>query len=164
VARHGGASAGRGLGASHAIGHTLGGSFGVPHGLTSCVALPAVLRWNEGVASDRQKLVAALMGNPELSASDAVRTLAHALDLPTDLAAIGIGPGQFRAIAEHTLHDRGIRRLERAGVLEFAAYAVFRWWMETGTAEAQAAVLKTSGRTRRKCASRPSTRRNSYGW
>ena len=24
------------------------------------------------------------------------------------LAAIGIGPGQFRAIAEYTLHDRGI--------------------------------------------------------
>jgi maleylacetate reductase len=71
-----GASAGRGLGASHAIGHTLGGSFGVPHGLTSCVALPAVLHWNEGVASDRQKLVAALLGRPELSASDAVRTLA----------------------------------------------------------------------------------------
>ena len=104
-----GASAGRGLGASHAIGHTLGGSFGVPHGLTSCVALPAVLRWNEGVASDRQKLVAALMGNPELSASDAVKALAHALDLPTDLAAIGIDPSQFRAIAEHTLHDRGVR-------------------------------------------------------
>jgi maleylacetate reductase len=104
-----GASAGRGLGASHAIGHTLGGSFGVPHGLTSCVALPAVLRWNERVASDRQKLVAALLRNPEFSASDAVRTLAHALDLPTDLAAIGIGPGQFRAIAEYTMHDRGIR-------------------------------------------------------
>ena len=104
-----GASAGRGLGASHAIGHTLGGSFGVPHGLTSCVALPAVLRWNEGVASDRQKLVAALMGNPELSASDAVKALAHAFDLPTDLAAIGIDPSQFRAIAEHTLHDRGVR-------------------------------------------------------
>ena len=99
-----GASAGRGLGASHAIGH-----IGVPHGLTSYVALPAVLRWNEGVASDRQKLVAALLGNPELSASDAVRALAHALDLPTDLAAVGIGPGQFRAIAEHTLHDRGVR-------------------------------------------------------
>ncbi len=104
-----GASAGRGLGASHAIGHTLGGCFGVPHGLTSCVALPAVLRWNECVASDRQKLVAALLGNPELSASDAVRALVHALDLPTDLAAIGISSGQFRAIAEHTLHDRGIR-------------------------------------------------------
>ena len=61
------------------------------------------------MASDRQKLVAALLGNPELSASDAVKALAHALDLPTDLAAIGIGPGQFRAIAEYTMHDRGIR-------------------------------------------------------
>jgi hypothetical protein len=34
--------------------------------------------------------------------------LARAVDLPTDLAAIGIGAGQFRTIAEYTLHDRGI--------------------------------------------------------
>jgi len=31
------------------------------------------------------------------------------MDLPTDLAAVGIAPHQFRAIAEHTLHDRGVR-------------------------------------------------------
>jgi maleylacetate reductase len=104
-----GASSGRGLGASHAIGHTLGGTFGVPHGLTSCIALPAVLRWNEGVASERQALVAALLGQSELSASDAVKALAHGLGLPTDLAAVGIRPDQFRAIAEHTMHDRGVR-------------------------------------------------------
>ena len=104
-----GASSGRGLGASHAIGHTLGGTYGVPHGLTSCVALPAVLKWNEGVAMDRQALVAALMGHPELSASDAVKTLATTLGLPTTLAAVGIRPDQFQAIAEHTLHDRGVR-------------------------------------------------------
>jgi maleylacetate reductase len=104
-----GASSGRGLGVSHAIGHTLGGSFGVPHGLTSCVALPAVLRWNEGVADDRQRLVAKLMGRGDLTASDAVKSLAHSLELPTDLAAVGIRPDQFRAIAEHTMHDRGVR-------------------------------------------------------
>jgi len=104
-----GASAGRGLGASHAIGHTLGGTYGVPHGLTSCVILPAVLRWNEGVADDRQRLVAGLLGRPDLSAADAVKTLAQNLSLPTDLAAVGIGPDQFQAIAEHTLHDRGVR-------------------------------------------------------
>ena len=103
-----GASSGRGLGASHAIGHTLGGSYGVPHGLTSCVALPAVLKWNEGVADDRQRLVATLMGHPNRSAAEAVKALARALDLPTDLAAVGIAPHQFRAIAEHTLHDRGV--------------------------------------------------------
>jgi maleylacetate reductase len=104
-----GAASGRGLGASHAIGHTLGGTYGVPHGLTSAVALPAVLRWNEGVDSARQRLVAALMDRPELSASEAVKSLARALDLPTGLAAVGIRPDQFRAIAEHTLHDRGVR-------------------------------------------------------
>jgi maleylacetate reductase len=104
-----GAASGRGLGASHAIGHTLGGTYGVPHGLTSAVALPAVLRWNEGVADDRQRRVAALIGRSEMSASDAVRALAQALDLPTGLAAVGIRPDQFRAIAEHTMHDRGVR-------------------------------------------------------
>jgi maleylacetate reductase len=104
-----GASSGRGLGASHAIGHTLGGTYGVPHGLTSSVALPAVLAWNQQVAPERQALVASLMGRPELSASEAVKALAHDLGLPTSLAAVGIRPDQFRAIAEHTLHDRGVR-------------------------------------------------------
>ncbi len=104
-----GASSGRGLGASHAIGHTLGGTFGVPHGLTSCIALPAVLKWNEGAADDRQRLVAALLGRPDLSASEAVKTLADGLGCPTTLAAVGIRPDQFQAIAEHTLHDRGVR-------------------------------------------------------
>jgi maleylacetate reductase len=104
-----GAASGRGLGASHAIGHTLGGTYGVPHGLTSAVALPAVLRWNQGVAQDRQRLVAALMDQPQHSAAEAVKSLARALDLPTDLAAVGIRPEQFAAIADHTMHDRGVR-------------------------------------------------------
>lgn len=104
-----GAGAGRGMGASHAIGHTLGGSYGVPHGITSCVALPAVLQWNEAAGTERQALVAELMGADGLSASEAVRRLAQGLGLPTDLKSIGIGPDKFQAIAEHTMHDAGVR-------------------------------------------------------
>jgi maleylacetate reductase len=104
-----GAGAGQGLGASHAIGHTLGGSYGIPHGITSCVALPAVLKWNEGAADDRQALVAELLAAKGKSASEAVRGLARSLGLPTDLKTIGIRPDQFQAIAEHTMHDRGVR-------------------------------------------------------
>jgi maleylacetate reductase len=104
-----GASSGRGMGASHAIGHTLGGSFGVPHGITSCVMLPAVLRWNESVDGDRQRLVRDLLGSNDGSASDAVTDLCLTLGLPTRLAQIGIRPDQFRAIAEHAMHDRGVR-------------------------------------------------------
>jgi len=104
-----GASSGHGVGASHAIGHTLGGTYGIPHGITSCVALPAVLRWNASVNPERQKLVTQLLGQSNSSAADAVIALAHGLGLPTDLAAIGIRPDQFLAIAEHTMHDNGVR-------------------------------------------------------
>ena len=104
-----GAGAGRGMGASHAIGHTLGGSYGVPHGITSCVALPAVLEWNEAAGTERQALVAGLMGAEGQSASEAVRALASGLGLPTDLKTIGITPDKFQAIAEHTMHDGGVR-------------------------------------------------------
>ena len=104
-----GAGAGRGLGASHAIGHTLGGTYGVPHGLTSCVILPAVLAWNAAADSGRQDLIRELMGASAGSASDAVKALCGDLGLPTDLASVGIGPDLFRAIAEHTMHDRGVR-------------------------------------------------------
>jgi maleylacetate reductase len=41
-------------GASHGIGHVLGGTAGVPHGYTSCIMLPHVLRFNEPVTAARQ--------------------------------------------------------------------------------------------------------------
>ena len=104
-----GAGAGAGLGASHAIGHTLGGSYGIPHGITSCVALPAVLAWSAPASAAQQALVSEILGQASMAAADAVRGLAVSLGLPTDLAAIGIRRDQFQAIAEHTMHDRGVR-------------------------------------------------------
>jgi maleylacetate reductase len=104
-----GVGSGRGMGPSHAIGHTLGGGYGVPHGITSCIALPAVLRWYGTAGADRQVLVAELMGAKGLSAADAVKGLAKRLGLPTDLRRVGIGPDSFQAIAEHTMHDAGVR-------------------------------------------------------
>ena len=104
-----GVGSGRGMGPSHAIGHTLGGSYGVPHGVTSCIALPAVLTWYGAAAADRQALVSELMGARGLPASQAVKRLATGLGLPTDLASIGIGPDSFQAIADHTMHDAGVR-------------------------------------------------------
>ena len=104
-----GAAAGQGLGASHAIGHTLGGMLGVPHGLTSCVALPAVLAWNTGANPDGERLVSQLLGAPGRSAAEAVKALCQDLGLPTTLSAVGVRPEQFEAIAEHTMTDRGVR-------------------------------------------------------
>ena len=44
------------MGASHGIGHQLG-PLGVGHGETSCILLPAVCRYNEGVNLERQRRV-----------------------------------------------------------------------------------------------------------
>jgi len=103
-----GIASGRGMGASHAICHVLGGSYGVPHGLTSCVILPAVLSWNAPAIAEREALIARLLEQNGVSASVAVKGLVQSLGLPTHLAEVGIGPAQFRGIAEGTMHDRGV--------------------------------------------------------
>jgi maleylacetate reductase len=109
-----GAAAGQGIGASHAIGHTLGGSYGVPHGITSCVMLAAVLAWNADANSDRQALVAELLGAKGKPASATIKSLVKSFGLPTSLAEVGIKPENYRDIGERTMHDRGIATNPRA--------------------------------------------------
>lgn len=104
-----GAAAGRGMGASHAIGHTLGGSYDIPHGITSCITLHGVLAWNRDYSRDGQALVSRLMGKRALPAADVVRDLVKSLGLPWRLSEVMLGRSHFRAIAEHTMHDRGVR-------------------------------------------------------
>jgi maleylacetate reductase len=103
-----GAAEGIGIGASHGIGHVLGGRFKIPHGITSCVMLPAVLRWNAAVNGERQKRISDLMGAPDRAASDLVRELVAGLGLPNRLRDIGIKRDDFAAIAEHSMHDPAI--------------------------------------------------------
>ncbi len=107
-----GVGSGRGMGVSHAIGHTLGGSYGVPHGITSCVTLPAVLQWSASAAIAAQAQISELLSYPGAAAS-AVRELVAGLGLPTDLASVGVSPKDFQAIAEHTMHDAGVRNNPR---------------------------------------------------
>jgi len=88
------------MGASHGIGYLLGTMHGVPHGYTSCVMLPAVLRWNEPVTGALQKDIASALGMPGGSASAAVAALLDELGLPQRLGDVGVDAGQISAIAE----------------------------------------------------------------
>lgn len=78
------------VGASHGLGYILGAVRGVPHGVTSCITLPAVLAWNEPVNGERQKLVSAKLGSPEGRACEAMREFVAALGLPHRLGDVGI--------------------------------------------------------------------------
>jgi maleylacetate reductase len=93
------------MGASHAIGHVLGGTCGVPHGYTSCVMLPHVLRYNQGVNAHRQALVAEALGRPGEAAADAVAALVAALGLPGRLSEVGVGREHFALVAANTMRD-----------------------------------------------------------
>jgi maleylacetate reductase len=95
-------------GASHGIGHVLGGTANVPHGYTSCVMLPHVLRFNEPVNAERQKWISQALGRPGETAGDAVAALIASLGLPATLREVGVKPEQLDEIAAGSMHDRWV--------------------------------------------------------
>ena len=92
-------TAGVPFGASHGIGYILGGAYGVPHGVTSCLMLPAVLEWNEQVNAQRQKSVAQALGQPGERAGPAMRAFVRRLGVPSRLRDVGITREQLPGIA-----------------------------------------------------------------
>jgi maleylacetate reductase len=104
------------MGASHGIGYVLGAAFGVPHGVTSCVMLPAVMRWNRIENGERQAMVATAMGHPGEDAGDVLDDFIRGLGLPRSLNEVRIGPEHFEKIAEQSMRmpwvPRNPRRIE----------------------------------------------------
>src|SRR5437763_14820783 len=93
-------------GASHGIGHVLGGTAHVPHGYTSCVMLPHVRRFDAPVNADRPALVSEAVGRPGGAAADVVTALIAGLGLPMRLRDVGVKEEQLDRIAELSMHDR----------------------------------------------------------
>jgi len=96
-------------GASHGIGHALGAFADIPHGHTSCVMLPHVMRFNEPVTADKQKLIAEAMGRPGIPAAVAVADLIASLKQPVTLRAVGIKREQLPEIAQAAMKNIWVR-------------------------------------------------------
>lgn len=101
------------MGASHGIGYVLGAVFDIPHGHTSCIMLPAVMRWNKPVNAERQALVAAAMGHPGEDAGDVLDAFIAGLGMPRSLAAVKIGPENFSRMAEQAMGTPWVPRNPR---------------------------------------------------
>ena len=93
------------LGASHAIGHILGGSAGVPHGHTSCIMLPYVLDWNASVNGERQKDIAAAMGQAHTPLPHVLDQFIRNLDMPRRIRDTGVDKGDLVRLAENCMLD-----------------------------------------------------------
>jgi maleylacetate reductase len=96
-------------GASHGIGHALGAFADVPHGHTSCVMLPHVMRYNAPTTGGKQAFIAEALGRPGLAAADAVAALIVALKQPTTLRAVGVKREQLPKIAEAAMNNIWVR-------------------------------------------------------
>jgi alcohol dehydrogenase len=91
------------LGISHALGHKIGPTWNVPHGVTSCITLPHGMRFMAGIAPHRFALIAQALGiyfdpaDPQPAAracADHVAAFIAQFDVP------------------HSLHDAGVPREE----------------------------------------------------
>jgi maleylacetate reductase len=76
----------------------------VAHGHTSCVMLPAVLKWNAAVNGERQKALAEAMGSPGRPTWELVKELIAGLDQPVTLRAVGIKRENLDEIARRALN------------------------------------------------------------
>jgi maleylacetate reductase len=86
-------------GASHGIGYLLGGGRGVPHGITSCITLHAVMTWNETANAARQADVSAAFDGKGGTAGASLKKFVVGLGLPARLRDVAIAHDELPAIA-----------------------------------------------------------------
>ncbi|MBB3664433.1 alcohol dehydrogenase [Prauserella sediminis] len=115
------------LGLSHAIGHQLG-AVGIPHGVTSCIMLPHVMRFLEPVTAEHQarmaRALAAVQGDEEdLSAAARLERILDDLGVPRRVSDFGVGRDKMQGVAHAALGDMVVRESPRT-VDEAAIYSL----------------------------------------
>ena len=103
-----------GLGVSHALGHQIGPYWNVPHGVTSCITLPHVMRFMAGIAPERFGPIAEGFGirfdaaNPGPSAlecADRTAKFIAQFEVPTRLRDVGAPHKELDRIAGAVLAE-----------------------------------------------------------
>ncbi|KAI9849300.1 MAG: hypothetical protein M1837_004760 [Sclerophora amabilis] len=108
------------MGASHGIGHQLG-PLGVGHGETSCILLPAVMKYNARTNEAQQAKVLGILWSEttareillekglqegEADLGDALDAVITELGMPRTLKEVGVGTDKLDDLAEGSLKDR----------------------------------------------------------
>ncbi len=110
------------FGISHALGHQIGPVWDVPHGFTSCLTLPHVMRFMADMAPQRFGPIAEGFGvsfdpaNPRLGAMESAERTARFIggfEVPTRLRDVGVKEDELGRIADTVLSELG-----RAGTVD----------------------------------------------
>ncbi len=84
-------------GLSHTMGKQIGARHGIPHGVTSCLLLPHVMRYLEKTMPDRMLLLAPATG---ADPADRVEELIASLGLPQHISQYDVGQAALRRAAD----------------------------------------------------------------
>lgn len=105
------------VGLVHAMAHSIGALFNVPHGLANSILLPHVMLFNLEECADRYALIAGAMGldtrdmsdiDAGKAAAEAVWELTKKIDLPQKIRDTGVPEGGLAEAAELCLSDGAI--------------------------------------------------------
>ncbi|MEV7135598.1 iron-containing alcohol dehydrogenase [Arthrobacter sp. NPDC093128] len=121
------------VGLSHAIGHQLGAA-GVPHGVTSCITLPHVMRFYADATGPQQSVMAKVLAEARgasvpLSAPEEMERLFDKLGVPRQIGEFGLSPEALENVVRATMGE---------------AEAVIRQAPRTVTAEDVRKLLQTA--------------------
>jgi maleylacetate reductase len=107
-----------GMALHHKLCHTLGGSFNLPHAETHTVVLPHALAYNAAAASHAMQTIAEALGDPRVSAAQAVFDLANNNAAPVALKDIGMKATDLDRACDIALQNQypNPRPLERAAL------------------------------------------------
>jgi 1,3-propanediol dehydrogenase len=103
-----------GLGVVHAIAHSIGGYYGLPHGLVIANCLPYGLEYNAIAVPEKYATVSKLMGinttgmstlTAAKKAAAVVRDLVDDLDIKEDLASLGVKKADIPRLVENSIRD-----------------------------------------------------------
>lgn len=97
------------VGLSHAIGHQLGAA-GVPHGVTSCITLPHVMRFFAASTERQQKVMAQVLAEARgasvaLSAPEEMEALFDQLGVPRRISDFGLSPEALENVVRATMGE-----------------------------------------------------------
>lgn len=99
----------KGLGAIHALSHTLGAVYDTHHGTTNAVIMPQVLRFNRPAIEKRIENAASYLGISGNGGFDAflddVLRMRASLDIPENLTALGLQPNGLHALTVAAVND-----------------------------------------------------------
>jgi len=105
------------VGVVHALAHSIGSRFGVPHGVANSILLPYCMEYNLDVIADKYKLVAGAMGldikgmsdeQAAHKAAEGIWSLSKRVNMPQRLRDVGVKEEGLKQAAEDAISDGSI--------------------------------------------------------